>query len=69
MRPLSERQIDRVLRKAENSLACNEPFDPSRTGVGKIDKRYLKDERDAINAATDAKITNVALSLGFVLNP
>lgn len=65
MHNLSQRQSDRIIRKAENALADGDKFDASRAGIGKIDKRYLKAEREGIDAATNAKIAEVAAALGM----
>lgn len=65
MHNLSQRQLDRVIRKAENALATDTAFDASRTGIGTVDKRYLKAEREGIDAATNAKIAEVAAALGI----
>lgn len=64
MKDLSQRQLDRVTRKAENALADGLPFDTSRGGIGKVGKPCPKDEREAIDAATNEKIARTAAALG-----
>ncbi|GEM_PF-7040190 len=64
MKDLSQRQLDRVTRKAENALAEDIPFDTTRTGIGKVGKSCPKDERESIDAATNEKIARTAAALG-----
>lgn len=64
MKDLSQRHIDRVTRKAENALADDMPFDTTRGGIGKVGKCCPKDEREAIDAATNEKIARTAAALG-----
>lgn len=66
MKDLASRQADRVMRKAENALACGVLFDASRGGVGMAKKPRRASELDAvgINAATDALIARVVEAIG-----
>lgn len=67
MKTLSERQADRVSRKADNCVAVGLKFDTGRGQVGELDRRYmLPDEADAVDAATDAAIADVASVIGAV---
>jgi hypothetical protein len=70
MKSLAERQADRVTRKAEHVLIEGERFEPSRAGVGEIDRRYVKaDEADAIDDATNATIAHAGQALGVIEPP
>ncbi len=67
MKTLTERQADRVSRKADNCVAVGLKFDKGRGQIGELDRRYVLDEEaDAIDAATDAAISDVASVIGAV---
>lgn len=67
MKTLSERQADRVSRKADNCVALGLKFDTGRGQVGELDRRYMLDEEaDAVDAATDAAIADVASVIGGI---
>ena len=71
MKDLASRQADRVMRKAENALACGVLFDASRGGVGVAKKPGGASNLDAdrINAATDAIIARVVKAIGAAPMP
>ncbi|KTT71473.1 hypothetical protein [Sphingomonas endophytica] len=66
MKDLASRQADRVIRKAENALACGVLFDASRGGIGVAKKpgRASNLDADGINAATAVIIARVVEALG-----
>lgn len=67
MKSLAERQADRVSRKADNCVRVGLQFDTGRGQVGELDRRYiLEDDADAVDAATDAAIADVASVIGAV---
>lgn len=62
MKTLQERQLDRVVRKAERAIADGDAFDASRAGIGKVRKWHP--DAAKINEATDAAIARTAEAIG-----
>ena len=62
MQTLQERQLDRVVRKAERAIADGDAFDASRAGIGKVRKTHP--DAAKINEATDAAIALTVEAIG-----
>ena len=62
MKTLAERQADRVIRKAEHTLAEGVAFDASRAGIGEVHPHHA--DAATINEATDAAIARTVAVIG-----
>lgn len=62
MRPLIDRQRQRVARKAEDAVANGLPFDASRAGIGEVHPKHA--DASAINEATNAAIARTVAIIG-----